>query len=248
MLQNGRRMRIGNDVFIPALWKGHREIIAFSDDGYSGKIWQLPPDWSDVTAVDIYNITAAGARLIESDRDTSNGLITLTLLEDGAVSIVPAGTVMDDIYEPEPLPSGEFLSDMNWTSAYAGYGQVQKDLSSCGKELILDGKYYSKGIGTHANSEIVYNIGGLYNRFLSTIGPDDLTFLDPDKHTSLIFKVYGDNLKLYESTVIRTSPYTEPLDIDIDVTGVNELKLVVTDSGDYNYSDAADWAHARLIQ
>ena len=50
---------------------------------------------------------------------------------------------------------------------------TNKDKSIEKNALILDGKKYEKGIGTHANSEIVYKLDGKYSRFLSDIGVDD---------------------------------------------------------------------------
>ena len=50
----------GSDVFMPALWSDTMTIIAYSENGYSGRTWQLPPDWSDVSRVSVDQITLAG--------------------------------------------------------------------------------------------------------------------------------------------------------------------------------------------
>lgn len=42
------------------------------------------------------------------------------------------------------------------------------------------------------------------------------------------------------------TPSTATRSIDVNVSGVNELKLIVTDAGDGNNSDHADWANARV--
>jgi hypothetical protein len=61
----------------------------------------------------------------------------------------------------------------------------------------------------------------------------------------VIFQVYGDGNLLFASSVMRTTTPTQT--IDIDVTGVQELRLVVTDAGDGKTADHADWANARLL-
>ena len=71
-----------------------------------------------------------------------------------------------------------YLSDLEWESAEAGYGEVRRDASSEGFQIALTGSdghpvLYEKGIGTHAQSRIVYNIEGKgYTRFLSDVGVD----------------------------------------------------------------------------
>jgi len=52
---------------------------------------------------------------------------------------------------------------------------VQKDLSIDKKPITLGGKVYPKGLGTHAPSEIVYNLDGKYATFTADVGIDDET-------------------------------------------------------------------------
>ena len=49
---------------------------------------------------------------------------------------------------------------------------------------------------------------------------------------------------LTQSAVITGASATAT--IDIDITGINNLRLVVTDNGDGNGYDHADWADAKL--
>lgn len=132
-----------------------------------------------------------------------------------------------------------FLSDMNWTS-WTGYQEPNKDVDRDGDTLNINGQTYTKGIGTHANSTIIYNLNGNYTRFLSDIGVDD----DVNDKGTIVFKVYLDDVLKYDSNVMTGSSATKY--IDIDVTSGNELKLEVTDSGDGIHYDHANWANARL--
>jgi hypothetical protein len=86
---NGRLLREGDNVFVPALWLRDKELIAFSADGYERKMWKLPPDWQQVKQVSMSEITMAGNQKI-SDLAVDRGTLTLSLRAGQAVSIVPA--------------------------------------------------------------------------------------------------------------------------------------------------------------
>ncbi|MCY6355045.1 NPCBM/NEW2 domain-containing protein [Clostridium sp. ZS2-4] len=135
-----------------------------------------------------------------------------------------------------------YLSDMNWMSGSSGWGTIQKNKNIVGNPITLNEKTYEKGIGTHANSTIIYDLGGEYERFKSTIGLDDGTVREKG---TIIFSVYADGNEIYKSGVFRCGTQAE--DIDLDVSGIKELKLVVN-CVDNNYYDWADWADARLIR
>ena len=94
--EDGSFLQDGDDVFIPALWKPHREIIAYSSSGYKKREWSLPVNWKSVQKADIYKITPEGHQLIKKDIRLENNLITLSLAPDEAVFIVPAGDNPDN--------------------------------------------------------------------------------------------------------------------------------------------------------
>ncbi|MEV7415335.1 NPCBM/NEW2 domain-containing protein [Streptomyces sp. NPDC089919] len=133
------------------------------------------------------------------------------------------------------------LSDLNWSSARADFGTVQKDRSVDGNPIRLNGTAYAKGIGTHANSTVTYPLGGSYTRFTSDIGVDD----EVSANGTVGFEVWGDGVRLYQSPVMTPTSPTQSL--DLDVTGVKSLVLKVTDTGDGINSDHADWAGAELV-
>lgn len=140
-----------------------------------------------------------------------------------------------------------YLSDLNWLSATNEWGPVERDksngkqVSGDGKTITLNGITYSKGLGVHANSEVTYALNGQYSTFLSDIGVDD----EVGSNGSVAFQVWGDGIKLYDSGVMTGSSSTKL--VNIDISGVNVLKLVVTNGGDNINYDHADWANARLI-
>jgi len=139
-----------------------------------------------------------------------------------------------------------YLSDLAFVGTPINqWGPVERDKSNGengagdGKAITLKGVTYAKGLGVHAYSEITYNLNGGYKNFLSDIGLDD------EKTTgSVAFQVWLDGVLAYDSGLITTDSAVQS--INLSVTGVNQLKLIVTDGGDGVDSDHADWAGARL--
>jgi lysophospholipase L1-like esterase len=151
---------------------------------------------------------------------------------------------------PVPLPAGTYLSDLNWSSMSNGWGSAEKDMSNGetgtgdGKLITLNGVSYRKGLGVHSASDVRYNIaGGNYNEFRADIGVDD----EVGNAGSVVFQVYVDNVLKYTSPKMTGTSSTIPISVAIPA-GASTLRLVVTDSGDGNAYDHADWAYARLLQ
>lgn len=140
-----------------------------------------------------------------------------------------------------------YLSDIDWASATVGYvTPIQKDLAYSKNPIRIrhNGKpqTYTKGIGTHATSEIKYDLTRFdADRFQSWVGID---YNKNGKSSNVIFKVYLDDVEAYNSGVMLSS--TDAKYIDIDVTGAKELTLYVDMNGT-NGHDEADWADAKLV-
>lgn len=143
-----------------------------------------------------------------------------------------------------------YLSDVAFVSSTneGGQGPVERDMSvgggnaNDGGAITLNGVVYSKGLGTHANSEVVISLtSGNYDRFKADIGLND--YITNPACGEVIFKVYGDNTLLYESPAMNALSSTQS--IDVSVVGYTTLKLVADPNGVF-YCDHADWADARL--
>jgi len=136
-----------------------------------------------------------------------------------------------------------YLSDITPISSkieYITYPYSDKSIS--GSKINIDGKYYDKGLGTHSNAEIVYDLKGFYNNFYSIVGLD--SYVTKQKKGSVIFAVYGDDKLLWKSGLIKHD--SKPEVCDININGVNKLKLVVLDGGDNINYDHADWGIAKI--
>jgi hypothetical protein len=139
-----------------------------------------------------------------------------------------------------------YLSDLNYSVVSNGWGGVEKDKSNGetaggdGKTLTINGKTYSKGLGVHANSTITVNLNKQYKTFFSDVGIDD----EVGNSGSVGFQVFGDGVLLWDSGKMTGSMAAKSL--QLNVTNVQQLKLVVNTAGDGNYDDHADWAGARF--
>lgn len=142
----------------------------------------------------------------------------------------------------------EHLSDIEWSSARTDYGNVRKDLASGGAKIKLsvngEERVFDKGIGTHANSEIVYNLEGTnYEYFETYVGID--RNIQKQNNSSVIFKVYADGNEVYNSGVMRWADDAKLVRIPLE--GVSELKLVANNAGNGNTSDHANFGDAKFL-
>ncbi len=141
------------------------------------------------------------------------------------------------------------LSDQPWASATNGWGPVERNRSNGeqqsadGKTIRLGGVGYAKGLGVHASSRIAYALSGSCTSFQAEIGIDDEVRFQTTRG-SVVFQVWADGNKLYDSGVMTHTTATKSLNVNL--TGRTRLELVVTDAGDGNWYDHADWANPRV--
>ena len=176
-----------------------------------------------------------------ADLGTFTGSFTATVPPFGSRLLKIVGTPVS----PPPLGTN-YLSDLQPIYAYTGFGTLTKDKSINGNTITLSGIPYSKGIGTHAIGGHEFNLGGICSRFISDIGVDD----EVGSNGSVIFQVFADGTKIYDSGIMTGGSATRT--VDLDVTGVRRLTIGVTDTGNdvtgnRNSNDHADWAGARVI-
>ena len=90
--KDGFLLRRGNDVFIPLSWeKDFPAVIAYSEEGYTGREWTFLPDWEGVDSVDIYRMSKSGMQLLSSKVPIgSERKIALTLAPNQGVVILPS--------------------------------------------------------------------------------------------------------------------------------------------------------------
>lgn len=135
------------------------------------------------------------------------------------------------------------LQDMTCESAKQGWGALQLGASVGGQPMKIAGRTFAHGLGTHAASEIVYELDGALTNFSAWVGVDDE--MKGYTNSSVVFQVFADGIKLFDSGMMRLNDVAKP--VSVPLAGVNELKLVVTDAGDGIHCDHADWAEAVLL-
>jgi len=148
-------------------------------------------------------------------------------------------------YDPDDF---DYVSDLNWDSSSNGLGPVERDQSNGGDAeddggaIIVGGRKYSSGLGVANRSEVVLDLDGKYSRFFSDIGINDSI----GAGGSMVFKVYADGKKVFDSGEINGSSALKG--VTVKTSGVRELRLVTSSVGDGpKDSDHGVWAAARLL-
>jgi len=82
--------------------------------------------------------------------------------------------------------------------------------------------------------------GATCSRFTADVGIDD----EVGPRGKVVFQVYLDGVKAYDSGVMKGKDSAKR--VDVDITGKQELRLVVTDAGNGIHFDHADWAQPMI--
>jgi hypothetical protein len=98
-----------------------------------------------------------------------------------------------DWAEPRLIgPNGEKkLTDLKWQKASADWGQVRVNQNAEGRPLSINGKPVEYGIGTHAESAILFDLPAGYTKFQARAGLDN-GGTDQGNATSVKFLVFKD--------------------------------------------------------
>ncbi len=192
----------------------------------------------------------------ETDGKTYNTVIVTVTSPDGKHT--KTYTVKVEIVEEV------YLSDLMWKEGTAGWGTIHKDesinaTSSNPIKISLTGPdgsskvEFDKGIATHANSYIVYDLSSMgFRTFSAKVGVSHEQYTgDAHGYANLYFEVVGDGETKYVSgdfaagtgPMLKNTPYKE---VSVDVSGLSELELNVRQKNNENWNAHADWADAKL--
>ncbi len=140
----------------------------------------------------------------------------------------------------------------NWASATIGDGTGPKiGQNYQGGTMNINGTTYSQGIGTHAGSEIVYNLGShSYANFKASVGRDVSSYSCNCGGQTIVFKVYNHTTGALIGSSTN-NPVTQTInqsasDMVVPIAGISSIRLVVEDGGDQIWGDWADWGNARF--
>ena len=162
----------------------------------------------------------------------------------GAVTAAPASAATDAL-----AGAVHYASDVPWESMTNGWGPVELDMSNGSRTggaadasrypLTLGGVVYAKGLGAHAPSSVVYDLGGQCRQLLAYVGVDD----GQGGKGHVIFQVRGDGVTLAS---VEKSGGQAGTPVNVDLAGVDRLELAVDAGPEGNGNDHSDWADARL--
>ncbi|MGC8887021.1 MAG: NPCBM/NEW2 domain-containing protein [Verrucomicrobiia bacterium] len=134
-----------------------------------------------------------------------------------------------------------YLDSLDLSKMRQGWGKPQVNRSIRETQLSIAGQKFERGVGTHSKSVFWLNLAGETERFISRVGVDDAAGGNP----SIVFKIFGDGKKLFDSGLMKLGD--KPKEVDISLDGIKTLLLLVEDGGDGISFDHADWADARFI-
>lgn len=175
-------------------------------------------------------------------KTTSALLLSVAL---AAVALTAGSPAVADV---QPALTGIVqVSDLSWRSMSNGWGPVERDMSNGSKEandanrqpLTVGGVVYAKGLGTHATSEISYDLNKACRQFLSYVGIDDTQ----GSKGRVDFKVLVDGIEKFSA---ESRGSDGPILVNLDVVGASTLTLRADEGPEGNGNDHADWGDAKL--
>lgn len=110
-----------------------------------------------------------------------------------------------------------------------------------GGPLRIAGKDYKKGVALHSRTTIVYRLPDGFRTFRAVAGIDDRARPAGDVQLT----IQGDDKTLFEG---RMTGNDDPVPLELDVSGVNRLKITVDFSEDLDLGDFLDLCEARILR
>lgn len=163
-----------------------------------------------------------------------------TVWEDGRMS---GERAVKDFVVEGPAAGESWLTDLEPASATIGWGSMEMDRAVTGKPLTVGGRVFRRGIGTHAKSDVVYELFGLFKSFGAAVGVDDG---NGSEKGTVEFVVWGDERELWRSGPMKKGERAKEMSVPVE--GIRRLRLEVTDGGDGIDYDHADWLDPKLFR
>jgi hypothetical protein len=140
---------------------------------------------------------------------------------------------------PESTPAGEKIYlTKEMASSAKSFLTVTNNKAVGGTEMSIGGQKFSKGLGVHADSELIFLLDGSYSTFEVMPGADDA------HRGNFIMKILLDDKEVYNSGLISSANATQAKKISLALASAKQLKLIV-EAGDGTIGgDHANWANA----
>jgi hypothetical protein len=146
-------------------------------------------------------------------------------------------------YRIEPLAGDDVpLTRCGAINARQSRGRFLNYSNVAGGPLSIGKTRYEDGIGAHATSFIEYPLNRQFDRFEVTVGIDGST----EGRGSVVFRIFVDGQNKADSGVLNGFTLAKTLTID-KLGKADRLILSVTDAGDGDKHDLANWIDGKLI-
>ncbi len=135
-----------------------------------------------------------------------------------------------------------WLDDLVIQTYSEGIRPVQAKRNYSNDTLRINGTKYARGLGAQSPCVLAFDLDKKATRFSALIAADDLG----NKDIPLTFYVLGDGKVLFESKAMSIGD--APVPIDVDLTGIRQLGLLVTDKvgGVGNKRTYCNWVNAQV--
>ncbi len=165
-------------------------------------------------------------------QDTEREIVTIQ-----AAKVIAAPRVW-----PKADAPSVWLDELPPDDVTLGWGQLQTNQSVWEKPMVIAGRNFARGLGTHAESRIVYDLsGGRFKTFRCLVGRDEHAM-----EGAIAFQVKLDGKKVFDSGAMAKSSAAKA--VDVDVSGGTTLEFLTLDGGDGVAGDHGDWAEAQLLR
>jgi NPCBM/NEW2 domain/Putative peptidase family len=129
-------------------------------------------------------------------------------------------------------------SEVGWLQPAANRVPVNSEIQS----PVLDaGKIFATGLYAHAPSRYVFELGGKWKTLRGEAGLHAMK----QSSGSVVFVIKADGKELFRSPIIRGSARAG---YKVDVSGAEQLELMVEDGGDGNSNDWGLWLDPTLVR
>ena len=138
--------------------------------------------------------------------------------------------------------NGVYLDTLKPVQATQEFGTLQINQSVMQKPMYIKGRRFFRGLGSHANARITFDIANQgFNRFQSWVGTDSEVPI-----SSIAITILVDGVKRWESGLMTGQDAAKLADIDI--SSGKTLELIVDNAGDGIGGDHADFGEAKLLR
>ena len=135
-----------------------------------------------------------------------------------------------------------WLDELPVNTMQCGWGKVHAKRSVENRPLQIGDVKFERGVGTHAESIAIYQMDGKALAFDAEVGADAEVFPGDRGASSVKFIVRADGQEVAATKVLKGK--RAPVHLHADLKGAKIVELIVSDAGDGDTYDHADWADA----